>query len=352
MTVLVPTSSAGMETGIGRYCAQVLRAFDRAGVQVTAKRLRHHLVAIGRHELGYYLKFALYFAKFRMIPRPRMRDELVHSFNAMIVPPETAVVTMWDLIPFHVGLRHVLRRPPLYSLITKMAERNLLEYPSLYITISETVRQEMHEYYHVPLDRIRVARPAVDLHLFRRVDNPAVPFRRDKLNLLHVGTAVPRKNILGIVEALGQLGPHRFRLVRVGPRTDPECVEQYTSRGKALGLEIQELGYAPDDRLPAYYSAADMVLFPSTAEGAGIPPLEAMACGTNVVVSDLPVHREMCGAAATYCQTASESISGAIERALRSPIPSETLKAHVLSWTWDDVAQVHLKIYEELGQRF
>jgi len=341
-----------METGIGRYCAQLLKAFDRAGVRVTAKRLRHHLVAIGRHELGYYVKFVLYFIRFRMLPRPRRGNELVHSFNAMIVPPETAVLTIWDLIPLHVGLRHVLRRPPLYSLITRMAERNLLEYPRLYVAISETVRQEMLKYYRLAPDRIRVARPAVDLDLFRRVEPADVPFPRDKVNVLHVGTAVPRKNILGIVDALERLGPRRFRLVRVGPKTDSRYVEQYTSKANAVGLEVFELGYVADDRLPSYYSAADLVLFPSTAEGAGIPPLEAMACGTNVVVSDLPVHREMCGSAATYCGTEPESIARAIEHALSSPIRREALTAHVLSWTWDDVAQVYLKIYEELGQRF
>jgi glycosyltransferase involved in cell wall biosynthesis len=267
----------------------------------------------------------------------------------MIVPPETAVVTLWDLIPFHRGLRHVQRRPALYSVVTMLAERNLLEYPSVYVTISDTVRREMHEYYEIPLDRIRVARPSADLDLFRPVRNVDVPFPRDKVNLLHVGTAVPRKNILGIVEAIGRLGPGRFRLIRVGPPTDPRVVEQYVHRAKELGVEILELGYVPDERLAAYYSAADLVLFPSTFEGAGIPPLEAMACGTNVVVSEIPVHREMCGDAAFYCRTDSESIADAIDRALASPRPPDFLRAHVTSWTWDDVADVYLKIYEELG---
>jgi len=346
--VLIPTSSAGMETGIGRYCAQVLNAFDRTGLRVEKEYLKHHLIAIGRRELGYYVKFALYAMQFRMTPRARIRGEVVHSFNAMIVPPDTDVVTMWDLIPFHRALRRVVRRPPLYSIILRMAERNLLEYPRFFVTISETVRHEMHEYYELPLDRIRVARPAADLELFRPIKDPTVPFSSDKLNLLHVGTAVPRKNIRGIVEALGQLGPGRFRLVRVGPPTDPSCVEEYTRRARALGLEILEIGYAPYESLPEYYSAADLVLFPSTAEGAGIPPLEAMACGTNVVVSDLPVHREMCGEAAIYCGTDPASIAQAIDRGLSSPIPSEILRAQVSSWTWDDVARVYIRIYEEV----
>jgi len=349
VTVLLPTSSGRLETGIGRYCLQVLKAFERAGVHPDVTWLRHHLLAVGDREFGYYIKFALFFARSRMMPARKRTGTVVHTFNAMMVPANADVVTMWDLIPFHVGLRGVLQRPPLYSLVCRMAERNLLEFPRYYIAISEAVQQEMHEYYDVPLDRIKVARPAVDLDLFRRVEDPEVPFARDKVNILHVGTAVPRKNILGIVEALGRLGPERFRLVRVGPPTEPACLQEYTSRAEALGLEILELGYAPDDRLPAYYSAADLVLFPSTAEGAGIPPLEAMACGTNVVVSDLPVHREMCGAAATYCGIDPDSIARSIDRALSHPIPRDTLIAHVRSWTWDDVAAVHLRIYEELG---
>jgi glycosyltransferase involved in cell wall biosynthesis len=352
VTLLIPPASGRMETGIGRYCAQLLTAFDRMGIRVEKRALRHHLFSVGQLEMGYYVKFLLYAAKFRLQRRGPKRDGIVHSFHPMIVPPDTSVLTVWDLIPFDPAQRHFTRRPPLYSLIVLATERNLLEYPQAYVTISDVVRQEMHKYFSIPLDRIYVAKPAVDMDLFRPVSNPDVPFGHDKVNVLHVGTAVERKNILGIVEALGALGPERFRLVRVGPPTDPAYVERYGHRAKELGLEVLELGYASDETLRICYGAADLVLFPSLAEGAGLPPLEAMAAGTNVVVSDLPVHREMCGEAAFYCETDPESIARAIDRALASPIPRETLRAHVSSWTWDDVAQVHRTIYERLGERF
>ena len=352
ITLLVPPPAGRMDTGIGRYCAQLLRAYERMGILARTRFLRHHLLSVGHLELGYYVKFLLYAAKFRLSRPAAKGGDIVHSFHPMIVPPETSVLTVWDLIPFDPAQRHFTRRPPLYALVVLATERNLLEYPDVYVAISEVIRHEMHDYFSIPLDRIRVARPAVDLELFRPVPNPEVPFARDKINVLHVGTAVDRKNILGIVEALGRLGAGRFRLVRVGPPTDRAYVERYTRRAKELGLDLLELGYAPDEKLPIYYGAADLVLFPSLAEGAGIPPLEAMASATNVVVSDLPVHHEMCGNAAFYCRTNPESIAQAIDHALSSPIPSETLRAHVSSWTWDDVARVHLKIYEELGQRF
>lgn len=349
--VLVPTSSRGLATGIGRYCAHLLEAFDGMGISVEKRILKHHLLAIGNLELGYYVKFLLDAARFRLRRSGGKDGGLVHSFHPMIVPPETSVVTIWDLIPFDPAQRHFTRRPPLYSLVVLATERNLLEYPEAYMTISEVIRQELHAYFSIPLDRIHVAKPAVDLNLFRPAPGLHVPFGPDKVNVLHVGTAVERKNILAIVQALALLGPERFRLVRVGPPTDRAYVERYTRRAREMGLELLELGYAADDVLRTYYGAADLVLFPSLAEGAGIPPLEAMASGTNVVVSDLPVHREMCGSAAWYCGTDPASVAKAVERALASPLPPERLKAHVSSWTWDDVARVHLRVYEELGAR-
>jgi glycosyltransferase involved in cell wall biosynthesis len=72
--------------------------------------------------------------------------------------------------------------------------------------------------------------------------------------------------------------------------------------GAALGLrdQVRFLGYVPDDDLPALLSGASALVFPSLYEGFGLPPLEAMACGTPVITASAPAMTELLGGAAEF----------------------------------------------------
>jgi glycosyltransferase involved in cell wall biosynthesis len=170
-----------------------------------------------------------------------------------------------------------------------------------------------------------------------------------KVNVLHVGLGYERKRIHHLVDALAELGPQKFRLVRVGPGRNPAYVQAYRSRASAVGLELVECGFVPDDTLAAYYGYADLFVFPSADEGAGIPPLEAMACGTNVVVSDLPAHREMCGDLAFYASPEPGGLAAAIAKALEGSHPADTLRRHAAKFTWSRTAETYLRLYSEVG---
>ncbi|MEK6988576.1 MAG: glycosyltransferase, partial [Candidatus Thermoplasmatota archaeon] len=158
-----------------------------------------------------------------------------------------------------------------------------------------------------------------------------------------------RKGIHLLVEALGRLGAERFRLVRVGPQTDPAYIAAYRARAAELGLDLVECGVVPEDALPSYYAHADLLVFPSADEGAGLPPLEAMASGTNVVASDIPTHREMCGDLAFYASADPSSLAKAIEDALARPRPPEMLRAHAEEHSWARTADVYMPLFKELG---
>ncbi len=110
--------------------------------------------------------------------------------------------------------------------------------------------------------------------------------------VLYVGRVEPKKNVRRAVEAyfaavMSKGLPHR--LVLLGPRGWGE-EKQVARLIRNLGLEQKAvcLGFVPDEDLPAIYSLADCLLFPSIAEGFGLPVLEAMACGTPVVASGIP----------------------------------------------------------------
>jgi len=121
------------------------------------------------------------------------------------------------------------------------------------------------------------------------------------IEVLHVGSTIPRKRIdvlLDMFAAARQREP-RLHLVRVGGPFTPE----QRQRVRDLGLEgsISELPRLDERTLAAVYRRAAVVVQPSAREGFGLPIIEAMACGTPVIASDIPSLREVAGAAAEFC---------------------------------------------------
>ena len=119
--------------------------------------------------------------------------------------------------------------------------------------------------------------------------------------LLHVGSTIPRKRVDTLLGLLGHVVARRpdVRLLRVGgPFTSAQ-----DARIEALGLRrhIRVLPFIERPVLAALYRRAALVVLPSEREGFGLPVVEALACGTPIVASDLPVLREVGGLAAEYC---------------------------------------------------
>jgi len=114
--------------------------------------------------------------------------------------------------------------------------------------------------------------------------------------ILFVGSIEPRKNLKMLLEAwrLGGFAGATLAVVGAGGHLFPKL--QFDSIPDGVRL----LGPVGDDMLPALYSGAAGFVYPSVYEGFGLPPLEAMASGCPVAVSDIPAHREICGKTATY----------------------------------------------------
>jgi glycosyltransferase involved in cell wall biosynthesis len=118
--------------------------------------------------------------------------------------------------------------------------------------------------------------------------------------ILHVGSCIPRKNTAFLLRLLARLrrGRPDLRLLQVGG-TWPE-----DQRALLVDLRLQDavlqLRDVPRSELAAIYRQAEAVILPSHAEGFGLPVIEALACGTSVVATDLPVFREVGGDAVEY----------------------------------------------------
>lgn len=173
------------------------------------------------------------------------------------------------------------------------------------------------------------------------------------VRMLAVGSHDPRKNHALLAEA--------FRIYR--DAVDPEA--RLTVVGGAApgvfgdaavawpeGTEL--LGYVDDATLAGLYRDADVVAFPSLAEGFGLPLVEALAAGGNLAVSDLPVFRWICGDAARYFRTddpigAAEALAEAVSHPRR--LTAEARAELNRRFNWDHSAAVVAEVCRELGAR-
>jgi len=162
--------------------------------------------------------------------------------------------------------------------------------------------------------------------------------------LLNVATWEPRKNVELLVKTFinlkkeGLIPDHK--LVLVGKKGwKYEGIETLiANEGKN---DIMVLGYVPDEQLPALYSGADLFVFPSIHEGFGIPVLEARACGTKVVTTDIPELREAGGSDVIYIQPTELGIRQGILTGLSQSFVNQN---HQNIPTWKEGAKTLAKI--------
>jgi glycosyltransferase involved in cell wall biosynthesis len=159
------------------------------------------------------------------------------------------------------------------------------------IVVSQATKNDLIRHYGTPDNKITVVHEAAAPH-FRVVSEAEVARVRARYDLperflLSVGTIEPRKNLTRLVESLAQLRreDRRLQLIVVGAKG--WLYEEFFNRIEELKQTeaVRMLGFVPDDDLPAVFRAATVYVMASLYEGAGLPVLEAMACGTPVVSS-------------------------------------------------------------------
>lgn len=186
------------------------------------------------------------------------------------------------------------------------------------ITVSHFSKERIVRLTGAEPDRINVIYNGVDQR-FRPVAPEAVKQVRTNFDLncpyiLFVGSLEPRKNLRILLEAwrLGAFDGATLAVVGASGHLYPKM--QFDS----IPAGARFLGCVDDEVLPVLYSGAAGFVYPSVYEGFGLPPLEAMACGCPAAVSDIPVHREVCGETAMCFDPFSpEDLATKLERLLR-----------------------------------
>jgi glycosyltransferase involved in cell wall biosynthesis len=228
----------------------------------------------------------------------------------------------------------------------------------LVFTVSEHARQQIHEFYGVPLNKIVITYNAAD-HLVSQAPDPSMPMRNFDLPskyIFFIGTIQPKKNLARLARAFecfkNRTGlPHH--LVLAGPwgwRNDElnKTIASLTFRD-----QIRFLGWVSGAELESLMSRADIFAFPSLYESFGIPPMEAQRLGVPALVSDNTCFPEIYGDSVMYCNAEDvESIAQAMERLVRDGnLRAELIRRgteRVGRYRWRKSAEVALAAYEGL----
>jgi glycosyltransferase involved in cell wall biosynthesis len=286
--------------------------------------------------------------------------DLLHSmaFVTPLVSPCPSVVTIYDLsfALFPEGLK---RNKRLYlSLFTPISARRA----RLVIAISESTKRDIVRLFGITPEKVEVVYLGI-CENFRPLPEEEVEAFRKKRGLperfiLFVGTIEPRKNLTRLIEAFSLLSPlsplpfpfSPLPLVIVGAKG--WLYEEVFAKVEELGLEREVIfpGYIPWGELPLWYNAATIFVYPSLYEGFGLPPLEAMACGTPVIASNASSLPEVVGDAGILVSPG--DVDGLAE-AMKLLLSDETLREDLSrrglrrakGFSWEKTAEKTVQVY-------
>ena len=285
----------------------------------------------------------------------RERIDLVHglAFVAPLLSPCPTVVTIFDLsfLRFPDTFRRANRT--YLRIFTSLSARRARRI----IAISEHTRRDVIRLLGIPAERVNVVYCGVDaaFHPCPAAEVRAFRQRHDlpERFILFVGTLEPRKNARRLIEAYAQIRDLGVKLVIAGGKG--WLYEDIFATVERLGLsnEVFFAGYVPAEELPLWYNAADLFVFPSLYEGFGLPPLEAMACGTPVVSSNAASLPEVIGEAGLM--VAPQDMEG-LAAAMRQVLTDQNLHAQLRErglqqarrFSWEKAAQQTVEVYRQV----
>lgn len=231
------------------------------------------------------------------------------------------------------------------------------------IAISESARQDAVNYLGIEAERIHVIYAGVD-PAFRPLPAAMVAevLARHGLRagdyILHVSTIEPRKNLVRLLQAYHAIWQRQ-------PESTPRLVlaggtgwffREVFDRVQALGLaeQVTFLGRVDDTDLPALYNGALFLAYPTLYEGFGLPALEAMACGTAVLTSNVSSLPEVVGDAAVLVDpTDVESIANGLQTLLDNTTLRKQLEwagqQQAAQFSWEKAAENTLAVYQNVS---
>lgn len=229
------------------------------------------------------------------------------------------------------------------------------------ITVSEFSKIDIANEFNFPLEKIFVT-PLAAEDIYKPINRSYCKnFIKDKYRIsdnfiLYVGGYSPRKNIIGIMEAFSLLNYNLrkgLNIVITGKKG--LSYERYKNRAIELGISdsVVFTDFIPLEDLPIFYNACEFLIYPSFYEGFGLPPLEAMACGTPVIASNVTSVPEVCKNSAILIDPNDvDELSYSMERVLTDSFLKLTMIERGLSnsrkYSWKNTALNTIQAYKNI----
>jgi len=301
-----------------------IQSIDRYRYRTIVKRNVHHdnVKHVTNQELAYLLKY---------------------------LDLEKTIVTCHDLIPWAYEKNH-----------SKIWKDNMdgIKKAKQIITISQFSKSEIIKYLDYPEERIHIISDAVD-HEFYKPNRDRTILKKFKISdndkvVLYVGSETPRMNLDFLLKSLSKLKKifPNFKLIKIGEPQSFGARNHFLNSIIEMGLEenVIFVGYVAEEELPKWYNASDLLVYPCLYAGFGLPPLEAMACGTPVITSNTTSLPEVVGDAGIMVdpddeEAMTKSIYKVLtDQDLTDDLIKKGLKRSKL-FNWEESAKNTLKVY-------
>lgn len=380
VSALAPDFKEHSVRGIGRYVFELKKFFDsHATKPVHVRPFKHEDFApkgmlnrlieklpAGRQTIRQQLMFPL-----TMSARAKKQFDVLHFPAHMDAPSWSLreyVITVLDLIPLVLSEMYKADRPSWRFHLARWLEIRAIKNARHIIAISKHTAEDVHRVLGIPRERISVTYLGVDRSFFEEERAGTADIRKrfsipeGAPYILYVGGIDQRKNMRGLIESFGrvveaeQAGsrrlPHLVLAGRIKQDRQYRRLRELIHDARVSSLVI-ETDFVEDNELRALYRGASVFFFPSLYEGFGLPPLEAMACGTPVVSSNASCMPEILGDAALLVDPNDYgACAEAILSILRSEEASRALSRrgsdHARKFSWERTGYETLEVYRNL----
>lgn len=349
-------------SGIGRYSSELIYALRISGVSI-------HILYAGRtitKDETVCLSGASLLPGLLTIGQPEIawaarqhKLDLIHDPTGtcpLLLARTGKVITIHDVFPYVSPKTSTTLDWLIYHFWLPLAVRGV----DAVITDSTHSKADILRYFHLKSDKVTVI-PAAAGDRYQPLEPAQVQsvLRRYQLAqpyILYVGSIEPRKNLLRLLQAYARLRDDlpAWKLVIVGARNAWKSTP-ISAELRKLNLTswVQFTGYVPEEDLPALYNGASLFVFPSLYEGFGLPVLEAMACGTPVITSNISSLPEVAGDAALLVDPYNvDEIAAVMRRVLSDPDLCADLRHRGLErakeFSWERTARQTLEVYRKV----
>ncbi len=206
------------------------------------------------------------------------------------------------------------------------------------LAVSEAIKADIAALGIEPA-KIRVHRTGIDRSLFNVAPEPRADLRQridlppDGPLLVSVGALIPRKGQIFAIEALAQLPDARLALIGTG---EDEAMLRARARALGIGARVHFTGSLPHEEIARHVQAADIAVLPSSSEGIANAWIEALACGTPLVITDAGGAREVLHSpdGGRIVERSADAIAAAVRELLANPPAREAVAAIVAGYSW------------------